>query len=596
MNIKLFLTVGMVLLGTLLPSSVVASTLSLSPSSNSIVQGQTVSVSVFVTSTNEAINAASGVVSFSSGVLEVVSISKASSVATLWVQEPSYSNASGNISFEGVVLNPGFIGSAGRVITIVFRGKSPGTANLLFSSSSVLANDGQGTETLRGASGTTITVTGATPVPVVQPPKPLPQESTKPTTGSATKAIISSPSHPDQARWYKDGSPDFKWTLPAGTQEVRVLLTDNPKDTPSVKYTTPITSKSLDNVPDGTHYFLVQPRTAEGLGVVSKFQLNIDTTSPEKFKVTFPDGADNSTPQPRMLFMTEDEDSGVDRYEVLVDGKGDPVKTTSSTEANTFVLTTQEPGKHTVTVTAYDRAGNSMSAEGVFTVLGIDPPIIVSYSEAITIGESLTIQGTTYPNATIDIAVSQGERLIVIESTKSSAQGDFGIILSKQLWAGAYTFTARVTDDRGARSAETEPKSVTVRFHFINDAVTFILNYFVIAVSALIGIALIVALGLWSWFRLIALSRKLKKESDEAQSILHRSFKLLRADLEEHIRKLKKAGAARTLSAEEIEFLELFETELSQSEEIIARKVRKISSKKRAPRQLKKTTVDTSAE
>ena len=135
--------------------------------------GQTTTVNVFV-STDQAMNAASGIVSFPSATLEVVSVSKTNSIATLWIQDPSFSNIAGTVSFEGVVLNPGFTGASGRFITITFRGKSEGTAPLSFLSGSVLANDGQGTELLTGTSGANIVVTQRTTLPPAPTPAPAP--------------------------------------------------------------------------------------------------------------------------------------------------------------------------------------------------------------------------------------------------------------------------------------------------------------------------------------------------------------------------------------------------------------------------------------
>ena len=132
------------------PSSAFAATLSLSPSSLSLAQGETASVNVVVGSADQSMNAASGIVAFPNDKLEIVSVSKSGSIATLWVQEPSFSNALGTVSFEGVVLTPGFTGASGKIITITFRGKSEGTARFSFSSGSVLANDGQGTEIMAG--------------------------------------------------------------------------------------------------------------------------------------------------------------------------------------------------------------------------------------------------------------------------------------------------------------------------------------------------------------------------------------------------------------------------------------------------------------
>jgi len=66
--------------------------------------------------------------------------------------------------------------------------------------------------------------------------------------------------------------------------------------------------------------------------------------------------------------------------------------------------------------------------------------------------------------------------------------------------------------------------------------------------------------------------------------MLHRSFKVLRGDLAEHIKKLHKARKSRTLTEEELEFLEQFGNDLSEAEQIIAKEVADISAPKRKRR------------
>ena len=122
-----------------------AATLYFYPSSGSYYIGNLISVGIYVSSPSEAMNAASGLIIFSTDKLEVVSLSKADSIFSLWVQEPTFSNSLGTINFEGVVFNPGFIGNSGKIITINFRVKKSGNGDLSFSSGSILANDGNGT-------------------------------------------------------------------------------------------------------------------------------------------------------------------------------------------------------------------------------------------------------------------------------------------------------------------------------------------------------------------------------------------------------------------------------------------------------------------
>src|SRR3989338_6290606 len=151
--IKVYKIIWLLLFFGMLPFGARAATLSFSPPSGSHTVGNTFSASILISSADQAMNAALGAISFPPDKLEVVSVSKTGSIFTLWVQEPSFSNSAGTINFEGIVLNPGFIGAAGKAISIAFKVKAAGNAPLTFSSGSVLANDGQGTNILASLGG-----------------------------------------------------------------------------------------------------------------------------------------------------------------------------------------------------------------------------------------------------------------------------------------------------------------------------------------------------------------------------------------------------------------------------------------------------------
>lgn len=165
-----------------IPLGADAATMSLSPASGTYTVGQRVIVNVTVTS-DVAMNAASGVVSFPTDLFSVEYVNKGS-VLNFWVTEPSYSNASGRVTFEGVSLS-GFQGSNGSVLTMALRVKKAGQATIAFESGQILANDGQGTDITSGLRTATYTLAvGAAPTPqptpesepepepVVEPPKP----------------------------------------------------------------------------------------------------------------------------------------------------------------------------------------------------------------------------------------------------------------------------------------------------------------------------------------------------------------------------------------------------------------------------------------
>ncbi len=135
-----------------------AATLLLSPNSGTYTKGSYFTVNVLVSSADKVMNAASGIISFPANLISVSSISKSSSIFGFWAQEPASSNIEGTISFEGVVLPPWYQGSSGNIISITFKALAPGTANLSFTSGSVLAADGSGTDITTGTGQASYTI------------------------------------------------------------------------------------------------------------------------------------------------------------------------------------------------------------------------------------------------------------------------------------------------------------------------------------------------------------------------------------------------------------------------------------------------------
>jgi hypothetical protein len=120
----------------------------------------------------ESINAVSGKLHFSSDTLSIASISTSGSIMTLWAQEPTYSNTNGSATFDGVDVN-GFSRNGGTIVTITFRAKKEGAATLSLAGSSVLANDGNGTDVTKSVGTASFTI-----LPAVQKesPEPTPTE------------------------------------------------------------------------------------------------------------------------------------------------------------------------------------------------------------------------------------------------------------------------------------------------------------------------------------------------------------------------------------------------------------------------------------
>ena len=116
-----------------------AASLYFSPSSGNFSVGDIISTSVFVNTEGVAINNADAVINFPTDLLEVISVNKSGSIFSLWVEEPSFSNSAGTISFNGGLPTPGVTGTAGEALNTVFRVSSAGSASVVFSSFPVSA-------------------------------------------------------------------------------------------------------------------------------------------------------------------------------------------------------------------------------------------------------------------------------------------------------------------------------------------------------------------------------------------------------------------------------------------------------------------------
>lgn len=139
-KIKLFLIFFTV--SGLIPIFSFAATMSISPASGEFEVGERKTFTAVISS-KESINAVSGTISFPS-IFTIESISKSSSILNFWVSEPTFSQTSGVIQFEGVALG-GFSDGSGTVLSITVKAAKEGTGSVVINSGQILANDGQGT-------------------------------------------------------------------------------------------------------------------------------------------------------------------------------------------------------------------------------------------------------------------------------------------------------------------------------------------------------------------------------------------------------------------------------------------------------------------
>lgn len=351
------------LIGSFLISSVAyAADVVLSPSTGSYNIGQTFTATVQADPKGDKINAVEAKLSFDVAKLSVVSVSKTGSAFSLWTTEPAFSNTAGTIEFGGGSPTP--FSARSNLVTITFRVKAEGAAEVAFTSASALAADGLGTDVLKASPSGTYTFTAAAePKPA---PEAEPTPADKPEETNAAIAFGDPPRAPevgsqafiDPETWYRDTDGIFTWELPFDVTEVAVDLATSSEHDPEEVFDPPIEEfvVSSDNLIDGVQYLSVQFKNQVGWGGITNRKIQIDTKPPEPFTINV-QAANSKTGFPLVVFDAKDTTSGIERYKMIV-ADAEPIDITPDEARLGYLLKDLEDGTYTVKVTAYDKAGN----------------------------------------------------------------------------------------------------------------------------------------------------------------------------------------------------------------------------------------------
>ncbi len=510
----------------------VGASLYLSPSAGTYTVGNTFSVELKVNSGGVAINAADGTLVFNPDKLEVKSISKTNSVFSLWVQEPTFSNSLGTITFAGGKPSPGFTGASGIVMTVTFKAKTSGTANLTFAAGSVLADDGKGTNVLTnmGSGSYTLIAREITPIP------PGEEEYLPPTvTGQVPAApVVSSPTHPDENKWYSDNNPEFSWKLPSDITGVSLLLNQKPTSNPGPVSDGLMESKEFENVEDGIWYFHIKFKNQYGWGGITHRKVLIDTKSPSSFEVTADNEGDSTNPAPILYFESEDALSGIDYYEVRLDGQIAST-TTSSIKKNPFRFLPQSPGKHLVEVRAFDKAGNFVLASTEIEISPIQAPEITKIPRKIRMGETLEIEGKALPEITVRIYIKGTDKEPILEKVTVDSEGNFVLIYDKALSNGSYIVWARSEDKRGALSNPTKNYYLEISLPPFLKFGKIAIDYLTTMITLIVLIVGAIVIIFYTWYQISMWRKRVRKETKEVSQSIVGAFRALREEVQEQI-------------------------------------------------------------
>jgi hypothetical protein len=489
-----------------------AASLSFSPEGGTYSAGQTFSVDVFVSAASQAVNAFSGDITYSSGTLRALSVSKAGSIVNFWTANPSI--AKGVIHYEGITLNPGYTGAHGKIVTLTFKALFAGTATLKFSSASVLANDGLGTSVISGTGFASYVIKPAVSEPVSSALPPAPE--------------ITSATHPDEAMWYSGRVAELAWNVPPDVTAVAYLTNENPVGNPrfSRGLSKGVSTASLS---DGIWYTHVRFQNASGWGPTTTYKTQIDGTPPSNFVVK--EDSSSDMPVKTVSLSATDALSGISGFGVSIDG-GSEVFVPVAMPITQYSSENLPQGDHTLLVKAYDKAGNTALYNSIFSTKRLDPPVITDYQKELRDQDFLVMHGTTYPNMKVSFSLTReipieqgifGKHMYVTDGTPlsgtavSDSSGNFVFAYPDRLSYGLYQITARAVLSDGTKSDSSPLITIPVIESLFMRIVRILISPTILACIAFFGIGFCI-------FLLARTHKKYRTLQREAEQLKHHTI------------------------------------------------------------------------
>jgi len=531
------------------------------PESGDYEVGNRFSVSVFINSDGAAINAAQSVVYFSADKLKVIEISKAGSIFTLWPEEVVYSNSEGKITFAGGLPSPGYTGEKGKILTIVFQGKSAGEAKVYFRDEAILANDARGTNIFSFSKGDVYKITVPTGVPpeIIKLP-PLPK--------------VYSPTHPQPDKWYSNNNPILKWDLPAGVAGVSTVFNQE------FVYNVPSSSEGLfssrnySEVGDGIWYFRIRFQNKDGWGEISRFKVQIDTQAPHPFEIKVDNEGDPTNPQPILYFQAKDDTSGINHYEIKISQR--EVFSLLEVQTNPLRMPHQDPGLHPVQVKAVDNAGNSTLGTTEVPIESIPSPELSACPPTLVSGEEiLHLEGNASINHTVIVFLNRDGKTIKTWEVATDSKGSWSLEDSGLFKSGIYKISARAKNNKGAISNPSSECTLKIILSGISIG-PWILRYQCLIWLALLILLILLIILVYIYLLSRREHRYIERESKDLRKKFYKEYNELKEDIRLQLEMFRKAKAERELTKEEEELEERLLKDLKDIEVVLDRELKDI--------------------
>ncbi len=322
-----------------IPYTLYNSTMRLQPESGVYDLGFEQRFSIIVDTGDEAINAVQVGLIFDPKEIKVKALETATSTCSYAI-ENIVDTAAGRVKFSCILLKTGGERGSLTVADVVVEPQRTGTFTLAFDSemTKVLASDGLGTDVLRASQASTYRVDTF-------------NASLKDASATSTgrSFVVFSPTHPNEARWYREKTVRFVWRGNPGA--VYSYAFDTSPDTiPSKKYTTQGNAIDLAIPGDGIYYFHLQLIPG---GPIVHYRVRSDKTPPSIISTHLSSNKIIAGDVVRVSFEAQDLSSGVQRnyYVDLGNHLFLPV-------GSELFIPFLQAGEQKILLRIYDEAGN----------------------------------------------------------------------------------------------------------------------------------------------------------------------------------------------------------------------------------------------
>ena len=189
---------------------------------------------------------------------------------------------------------------------------------------------------------------------------------------------MTSPTHPSPDVWVATTTASFVWENPIDVTVVRFELDQSATTTPLTTIEPAVSDKEYTDLKPGENWFHLRLKNEFGWGEITHRRALVDITPPDEFTVTATPDA-TAPDVANVQFTTTDKQSGLDRYEIVIEGGDTKKLKATDVPASGYLLGGLSAGAHNFKVLAYDKAGNKQEAAGSVSVLG--PPVVAKAGE-----------------------------------------------------------------------------------------------------------------------------------------------------------------------------------------------------------------------